>query len=119
MSELTYRFELEDVEHELPGKYEVCPRCDGRGAHVNPAIDGNGLTSEDFEDEDFREGYFAGRYDVTCYDCKGLRVVMTPDVARLTDAQKELLEEHEEQLASEAADYASEERLRRMEDGWR
>lgn len=39
-------------ELELPGHYEVCPRCEGKGKHVNPAIDGNGLSAEDFAEED-------------------------------------------------------------------
>lgn len=58
-------------------KWEVCPRCEGEGKHVNPAIDGNGLSSEDFDElgDEFREDYFAGIYDVPCYECKGKRVV--------------------------------------------
>ena len=58
-------------------KYAVCPRCEGRGSHVNPAVDGNGLTAEDFDElgDDFREGYFSGVYDVECSECHGQRVV--------------------------------------------
>ena len=64
----------EDVE--VPISYEVCPTCDGKGSHVNPSIDCNGLTAEDFyEDPDLAEDYFNGTYDVACYECNGNRVV--------------------------------------------
>lgn len=60
----------------LPGKYRVCPRCDGEGKHVNPAIDANGISPQEFdEDPDFREAYFSGAYDIKCEECKGERVL--------------------------------------------
>lgn len=72
--------ETESVEVALPAKYAVCGRCDGEGKHVNPAIDGNGLSREDFEqDPDFEEGYFRGDYDVACQDCKGRTTVLEVD----------------------------------------
>jgi len=41
----TVRFTVEDDDgeehvHELPARWEVCGRCDGEGAHVNPSVDG-------------------------------------------------------------------------------
>lgn len=82
----------------LPAKYEVCPTCRGNGKHVNPAIDGNGLTQEDFDEQgpDFREDYMSGVYDVTCQECKGLRVVLVPDREQLTAEQLEAYEKHED-----------------------
>lgn len=57
-------------------RYKVCPVCEGEGKYVNPAIDSQGLSQEDFdEDPDFRESYFAGHYDVPCKCCDGKRVV--------------------------------------------
>lgn len=54
----------------------VCPVCEGEGTTVDPAIDGNGLTREDFdEDPDFGESYWSGAFDITCRACKGKRVV--------------------------------------------
>ena len=54
----------------------VCPVCDGEGKTVNPNIDANGLTADDFnEDPDFREDYMSGMYDITCAACHGKRVV--------------------------------------------
>lgn len=63
------------------GKYEVCPRCEGEGTHVNPAVDGHGITADEMDElgEDFREDYIAGVYDVACSMCKGKRVVTTED----------------------------------------
>lgn len=59
----------------LKKKKIVCPQCEGTGKHVNPAVDGNGLSAEDFEDEDFKEGYFSDRYDIRCILCKGENVI--------------------------------------------
>lgn len=54
----------------------VCPICNGEGKTVNPNIDANGLTYEDFnEDPDFREDYMSGVYDITCAACNGMRVL--------------------------------------------
>ena len=65
-----------EVERKVKCHYEVCDTCRGTGSHVNPSIDCGGLTSEDFDDDpDFREDYFSGVYDVTCYECNGKRVV--------------------------------------------
>lgn len=56
-------------------KFIVCPRCRGEGNVVNPEVDGNGITAEEFdEDPDFRENYFSGVYDVLCPMCRGKRV---------------------------------------------
>lgn len=84
----------------------LCPVCEGHGTTVNPNIDGNGLTSEDFADDpDFAEDYMNGAFDIVCraFDivcraCNGKRVV-TPDVP--------------EKLAQAAADR----RLAAREDG--
>jgi RecJ-like exonuclease len=75
---------------EVPAKRTVCPRCEGTGTHVNPSIDGHGLTQEDFDaDPDFAEGYFNGRYDVRCEECDGRNVVEVPDLSRLTAEERE------------------------------
>ena len=71
---------------EVSFKYEVCPFCEGRGKHVNPSIDSNGLTSEDFDDRDFAEDYAEGAYDVTCYECHGKKVV--PEIVLPTKIQE-------------------------------
>ena len=72
--------DIEFTDIRLPAKCIVCPRCGGQGKHVNPAIDGQGLSQEDFDqDPDFAEGYFSGRYDVRCEECSGEKVLHVPD----------------------------------------
>lgn len=69
---------LEDLFNEIPDELEIpltkiiCPTCEGRGSYVNPSIDSNGLTREDFdEDPFFEEDYLSGIYDVVCKECRG------------------------------------------------
>jgi len=70
---------------EVPEKFAVCPRCEGKGTHTNPNIDGNGITSEEMHElgDEFREDYLKGVYDVRCERCKGLRVITVVDYDRL------------------------------------
>ena len=88
------------AEVPLPWQYEVCPVCRGKGTHVNPSIDCDGLTREDFdEDPDFRDDYLRGVYDVPCNHCGGKRVVPDVDWDALSE---EIAEMYREQLADEA-----------------
>ena len=80
----------------IPFLWEVCETCNGKGSHVNPSIDSHGITSSEWAewDEDEREGYFRGRYDVTCYECNGLRVVPEPDYKHIPPKLAKRLEEY-------------------------
>ena len=106
-----------EIEEKLPCIAEVCGTCNGKGTHVNPSIDAQGLTREDFDnnDPDFQENYFSGAYDVACYECRGNKVVAAPrDRATLNDAQKAIYDKWEAWEVSEA-EYAAEcEQERRM-----
>jgi len=116
----TFTLLINDEEHALPAKFELCPRCRGEGSHVNPSIDGNGLTADDFaEDPDFAESYMAGDYDVRCEECQGERVIAVPDLARWTFAQKRALVEHRRAEREYQRDYDSERWLRMAESGER
>lgn len=104
----TYRDDNdEEQEIDLPGTRQVCGRCGGRGKHDHPAF-ANGITERDFaEDPDFRDEYFAGRYDVRCSECDGRNVVLV--VARdsvepeiLAKLDRWLEEERRFQLESSA-----------------
>ena len=67
-----------EEEIEIKAHSEVCATCDGKGKHDHPAF-ANGITSEEWDrdwGEDEREDYMAGRYDVVCSACKGLRVML-------------------------------------------
>lgn len=72
----------DEVEFELPGKYHVCPACEGKGTLMHPSLRGVAITEED-RDRDWSpdewEQYTSGGYDVTCTTCKGQRVVLVPD----------------------------------------
>lgn len=101
--------EGDDEEVEVPVSFAVCDTCDGKGKHVNPSIDSNGLSAEDFaEDPDFAENYFGGMYDVTCYGCEGKRVVPKPDFDSMNNDIKNRLNEHFKDLAMEARERAAE-----------
>lgn len=75
-------------EQEMPAKFAVCPSCDGRGTH---ALHGIAITADEWNgpdwDDDSRDGYLNGRYDTTCEECAGRRVVLVPDRKRATKAQ--------------------------------
>ena len=77
-------------EERVPTIWEICYRCEGEGNHVNPAVDGNGITPDQFnEDPDFEAAYFSGVYDVPCYECDGAGKIRVLDEDRATDAQKQ------------------------------
>lgn len=85
-------------DHRIPIVFQVCPICRGSGVHVNPSIDSQGLTREDFDrDPDFMDDYMSGNYDVSCYGCRGDRVLPSPDWDRmdlsLRDALRAQIEE--------------------------
>lgn len=102
-------------ELELPSTFIVCGRCEGRGSHVNPAIDGHGITAEEWNgpdwDEDSREGYMAGRYDVACHRCGGARVVPIADYSKMSQEEIQAWERQLQDLADLEAEEAAERRL--------
>ena len=108
----------DETEVSFPSKLEVCGTCNGKGKHVNPSIDGNGIAQEDFDrDPDFAESYFSGAYDVTCNECEGLRVVPVIDAESLSSAQQAdfTLYEDQQRTSAREADYDA--YTTRMENG--
>jgi hypothetical protein len=86
----------------IPFRWAVCGVCDGRGKHVDPAIDCGGLTRADFDDDpDFAEAYQGGRYDVTCGECHGRRVV--PELDPHTEEERATVRALDEQARKDAA----------------
>lgn len=72
-------------------KFAVCGACRGSGKTVNPAIDADGISAEEFRaDPDFEADYFAGRYDIQCAGCKGARVVA--DIEFPSEVHRAILE---------------------------
>lgn len=104
MTRPTIQFELTDAagapsQHSLPATFRICPVCDGAGKRVNAAIDGNGISPEEFiEDPDFEESYFAGDYDVVCDRCSGARVIKVLDRSSARREDPDLLRRYDEEL---------------------
>ena len=107
-----------EIEGKLPGKYEVCARCEGHGTHLTPSIGEHAYTREEFEESFFEEEdraeYFrhGGRYDVTCEECRGARVMIVIDeeacrsneekaLLSAFDLAKQLDQEYEADCAAE------------------
>jgi hypothetical protein len=96
----------------LPAKRIVCPTCDGEGRHVNRAIDGNGISAEEFaEDPDFMESYMAGHYDVRCEECNGKRVIEEIDTDALTPKMLERYYRALDEEQAHRAEMAAERRI--------
>lgn len=105
---------------EFPAVWVICSRCDGEGKHVNPAVDGHGITSEEWErdwDEDSREGYFSGRYDVRCEAGCNDGKVMVVDVDHLGPELKAQYDRWQAQEDEAAQSRAEDAYTRRMESG--
>ena len=95
---------IEDQQHTVGIRFEVCDTCGGRGSHANPSIDAGGLSGDDMRewDEEEVEAYFHGGYDVACYECKGARVI--PALSPRSEAEQAILTELEAQARENAAD---------------
>jgi len=100
-----------DVEIELPWNWGVCPVCNGSGTHVNPNIDRNGLSEQDFHDDpDLEQHYRSGLYDIQCNGCEGRTTVPVIDKKRADPAQ---LKQYWEQLDTINAEAVFEDRCAR------
>ena len=112
MIEVTDKETGDLIELVIPSKFEVCDGCRGNGKHVNRAIDGNGISREEFdEDPDFEEAYFRGDYDVTCVDCGGKRVMLVADWAKMDEETKKLYDLHLSEERSYRAERNAERRM--------
>lgn len=101
-----------EVELAIPAKFALCPRCHGVGSHVNPAIDGNGISPEEFrEDPDFEEAYFRGDYDVACDRCAGEKVIKVIDREKATQLELKFFDDQERELRELEAEEAAERRV--------
>lgn len=81
----TIEVTVNEETRSLPARKAVCPNCEGHGSVLHPAIAEHAYSSEEFYeefDEWGRSQYFmrGGAYDVTCPECKGLRVVDRVDL---------------------------------------
>jgi hypothetical protein len=97
------------AHRELPGKWAICPKCDGHGHHSRDfgAITADEWIGPDWDD-DSRESYLRGDYDRPC-GCSGGKVWIV-DVKACTFAQKRVLVE--ERRSARWADESRRERQR-------
>lgn len=114
---LTFTLATGDAARAFPAVFAVCTRCEGRGTHVSPSIDGHGLSSEDLADEDFADAYFGGAYDVRCSECDGHRVVGVADESRMNRRQRAQFALWQRQQAAAAAEARADAITRRGECG--
>lgn len=111
----------EFIEMTLPAKYEICTRCEGKGSHTNPSIDGHGISEDEWNgpdwDDESRETYLTGGYDVRCEArCKDGKVVVI-DIDALTTDQTKVFEEYMEGVEEDEREAAYDRRTRAAEDG--
>jgi len=107
-------FSVNDLIELLPNKWIVCPRCEGKGTHLRPGMEGVAYSMEEFN-RDFsyeeRQAYFNGGYDIQCQTCNGRTTVKDiDDVAsdyhypRLFKYLNELIQDEYEMEAMYAAE---------------
>jgi len=106
---MEYLMEEGFTKSDIVHKREVCGSCGGGRTHVNPSIDGQGLDPNDPDlDDEFWEGYWGGRYDVTCYECNGRNVVdVLDEQASNPEAVKlyhEYMKDHYDSIAENLAE---------------
>jgi len=113
-----------EIAASLPGKNEVCSKCEGHGTHLNPSIGEHAYSAEEFYDsfpeEEDREQYFqrGGIYDVPCEKCHGKNVILVVDEdACTTSAQKAHLEAYNKYQDQVAQDREEDARTSYYESG--
>lgn len=110
----------EDIE--VPTRWEICSTCRGNGTHVNRNIDGHGIGAEEWEndwDDDSREAYFRGDYDVACEAKCSDGKVRVVDIDACTPEQRKAVEAWEKQEDEAAIERYHDMQTRRAEDGYR
>lgn len=109
---------LNEITVSMPCKHEICPMCDGDGHVVDPSIDSGGITEDMFyDDPQFHDDYFEGRYDVTCPECGGERIVSSINYEADMDEYQKAILEYIDQLEREREREAYE-RAQELKWGW-
>lgn len=80
----------------MPTKWEICECCNGNGRMENPAFS-DGISGEEWANEweqDEREAYLSGAYDVRCDECEGTGKVKAPVLSSLNSEDRENYEQY-------------------------
>lgn len=109
-----HTYENDDGEEctiTVPQEWQICHECHGEGKHSH-AIDGNGITSSEWEEWDYeeQETYMSGGYDRTCEVCHGEGKVLEDNLDAMNAADRAILE----QYYRDEADYQNLCRMERM-----
>lgn len=96
-------------------RWAICDNCEGSGKTGHPAFS-NGITSSEWADmdQDGRDSYMRGDYDVQCDCCKGSGKVKLPEVSRMSwPLKRELVRQrqHNRIMAQLAREEAAERRM--------
>ncbi len=116
---MKYRFYDDDgseEELELPSKYEVCWRCQGKGVH--DCWEG-GMTGDEMYEQgpEFLVDYLSGVYDKCCTVCDGLRVLEVVDRGQLSPKLRRRYDKAEEERLAYEAEVAHERQMSNGEKG--
>jgi len=100
-----------------PTKWVICDDCRGNGTHVNPAIDGDGITGDDWAEWelDDREAYLTGGMDVRCSTCDGAGKALALNAPSMRPADlkewQEQADEHNHDVEIARRERAAERRM--------
>jgi hypothetical protein len=93
---------LDEIEHFLPAKMEICSKCEGYGTHLHESFGSYAYTLAEFDtqfDDKMQGEYFkrGGIYDVTCTQCGGDKVIKVIDLEKcLKDPKLKIIYEEYE-----------------------
>ena len=103
-------WEVEEIHHELPARWEICNHCSGDGSHSRHI---GAITYEDrqrdWSDDEF-DFYMRGGYDKQCEECKGSGKVLVPDFDRWPDNVRKAYNDEQAAWASIKAEEEAERR---------
>ena len=77
----------------VPGKWEICPVCQGHGKIDVIGCVTRSEREEDWTDEEWQD-YLLGKYDSICATCEGTGKVIVPDWAEISDPSLKKAHEH-------------------------
>lgn len=77
--------EGEEVQLQLPAKWELCDQCEGEGRCLMAGLRGVAFTQEEFAEsfsDDEADAYFGGGYDTDCEACGASGKIRVPDESK-------------------------------------
>jgi len=94
----------EITKAQIPFEWEICNVCHGDGGHSNRL---GVINVDDWDDEEL-DGYFAGRYDVTCERCNGSGKIRVIAVDSLPEDVQQFIGDYRDGYSENLAERRSE-----------